>query len=131
MLRLARVALPICLGEFQSTPLGLHRSDWLRFYDGFELLQKTGVHVAPGVGELFEYPIVTIGNKRKTVLFFFSANGGPFEALIKTSFTKDPAVYNKLVLDVLANHFAMPLTLLTQEIRFGSILLKNSGRELA
>ena len=48
-------------------------------YEGFNFQEMTGVtvHVAPGVGEMFEYPAATLNDKYKIVFVFFAIPGGP------------------------------------------------------
>ena len=46
------------------------------------------VHVAPGVGEMFEYPAATLNGKYKIVFFFFAIPGGPLEAVVDAKFCR-------------------------------------------
>ena len=48
-------------------------------YDGFDFQETTGVtvHVAPGAGEMFEYPAATLNGKYKIVFFFAIPGGRP------------------------------------------------------
>lgn len=63
-----------------------------------------GVHVAPGLGELFDAPINAIDGPRPS--FNFEAiPGGPLEPLVRRSYEQDPAGFNQAVLRVLHQHF--------------------------
>jgi 2-polyprenyl-6-methoxyphenol hydroxylase-like FAD-dependent oxidoreductase len=63
-----------------------------------------GVHVAPGVGELFDAPINAIDGPRHS--FNFEAiPGGPLEPLVRRPYEQDPAGFNHEVLTALRQHF--------------------------
>jgi hypothetical protein len=76
-------------------------------YDGFNFQEMTGVtvHVAPGVGEMFEYPAATLYGKYKIVFFFFAIPGGPLEAVVNTKFAADPARFHSTVLTATEQFF--------------------------
>jgi Styrene monooxygenase A putative substrate binding domain len=76
-------------------------------YDGFDFQEMTGVkvQVAPGVGEMFEYPVATFDSKYKVVFFFFAIPGGPLEAVVNTKYSADPAAYHRTVLGALKEFF--------------------------
>ena len=77
------------------------------FYHGYRLPEPTGVrvHFAPGIGELFEYPIVTMGGATNAVLFFFAVPGSPLEAISRTTYVDDPESFNGLVKSMLDQFF--------------------------
>jgi 2-polyprenyl-6-methoxyphenol hydroxylase-like FAD-dependent oxidoreductase len=63
-----------------------------------------GVHIAPGVGELFDAPINAVDGPRPS--FNFEAiPGGPLEPLVRRPYEPDPAGFNREVLRVLREHF--------------------------
>jgi 2-polyprenyl-6-methoxyphenol hydroxylase-like FAD-dependent oxidoreductase len=63
-----------------------------------------GVHIAPGLGEVFEGPMNAIDGPRPS--FNFEAiPGGPLEPLVRWSYERDPAGFNQEVLRVLREHF--------------------------
>ncbi len=76
-------------------------------YEGFNFQEMTGVtvHVAPGVGEMFEYPAATLNDKYKIVFFFFAIPGGPLEAVVNTKFAADPARFHSTVLTATEQFF--------------------------
>jgi 2-polyprenyl-6-methoxyphenol hydroxylase-like FAD-dependent oxidoreductase len=77
------------------------------FYDGFDFQEMTGVkvQVAPGVGEMFEYPAATLDGKYKIVFFFFAIPGSPLEAVVNTKYEADPAAFHRTVLGALKQFF--------------------------
>jgi Styrene monooxygenase A putative substrate binding domain len=75
-------------------------------YRGVAPLDGTNyaVHVAPGVGELFDGPMHAIDGPRAS--FNFEAiPGGPLEALVRRPYAQDPAGFNRAVLEALREHF--------------------------
>jgi len=76
-------------------------------YEGFNFQEMTGVtvHVAPGVGEMFEYPAATLNDKYKIVFFFFAIPGGPLEAVVNTKFAADAARFHSTVLNATEQFF--------------------------
>jgi len=63
-----------------------------------------GVHVAPGVGELFDAPMNAIDGPRHS--FNFEAiPGGPLEPLVRRPYEQDPAGFNQEALTALREHF--------------------------
>lgn len=63
------------------------------------------MHVAPGVGEMFEYPAATLNDKYKIVFFFFAIPGGLLEAVVNTKFSADPARFHSTVLTATEQFF--------------------------
>jgi 2-polyprenyl-6-methoxyphenol hydroxylase-like FAD-dependent oxidoreductase len=76
-------------------------------YDGFSFQEMTGVNaqVAPGAGEMFEYPAATFDGQYKVVFFFFAVPGGPLEAVANTRYEADPAAFHRTVLGALQQFF--------------------------
>src|SRR5262245_41847815 len=63
-----------------------------------------GVHVAPGVGELFEGPMHAVDGPRAS--FNFEAiPGGPLETLVRRRYDQDPDGFNRAALGALREHF--------------------------
>lgn len=63
------------------------------------------VQVAPGVGEMFEYPAATLNGKYKIVFFFFAIPGGPLQPVVDTKYDADPGKFQHTVLDVIKQFF--------------------------
>jgi hypothetical protein len=77
------------------------------------------VHLAPGVGELFDVPINAIDGPRHA-LNFEAIPGGPLEPLVRRPYEQDPAGFNQTVLAVLREHFPAVCTRVTPD-EFGVI----------
>jgi Styrene monooxygenase A putative substrate binding domain len=76
-------------------------------YDGFNFQEMTGVkvHVAPGIGEMFEYPAATLNGKYKIVFFFFAIPGSPLQAVVDTKYDADPTRFHRTVLGAIEQFF--------------------------
>ena len=76
-------------------------------YDGFDFQEMTGVNVqvAPGVGEMFEYPAASLNGKYKIVFFFFAIPGGPLQPVVDTKYDADPGKFQLTVLEVIKQFF--------------------------
>jgi 2-polyprenyl-6-methoxyphenol hydroxylase-like FAD-dependent oxidoreductase len=76
-------------------------------YDSFSFQETTGVNVqiAPGAGEMFEYPAATFDDQYKVVFFFFAVPGGPLEAVVNTKYEADPAAFHRTLLGALQHFF--------------------------
>lgn len=63
-----------------------------------------GVHVAPGVGEIFDAPLNAVDGPRAS--FNFEAiPGGPLEPLVRRPYEQDPAGFNQAALAALREYF--------------------------
>jgi 2-polyprenyl-6-methoxyphenol hydroxylase-like FAD-dependent oxidoreductase len=62
------------------------------------------VHIAPGVGELFDGPMNAIDGPRMS-FNFEAVPGGPLEPLVRRPYARDPAGFNQAVVQALREHF--------------------------
>jgi 2-polyprenyl-6-methoxyphenol hydroxylase-like FAD-dependent oxidoreductase len=85
--------------------------------DGIPYPDPIGItsNFVPGVGELFELPMLTFEGFR-TALLFESVPGGPGEALTKMRYDEDPQDFERTLLGLLEQHMPAPLERLDRQV---------------